>query len=407
MTMRPLSPSDMVMPDYDAYFDQWAPSRVANWAAPVLVVEAARGCWWGEKHHCTFCGLNGSFMQFRSKSPATFFDEIVTLARRHQILDVCVVDNILDMSYLSSLVPSLIESGYDLRFHYEIKSNLRLDQLRLLAQAGIVTVQPGIESLSSHVLRLMDKGVSGCQNVRLLRDASTAGVVTSWNYLYGFPGETSQDYETVLAQIPALHHLMPPETVNRIAIERFSPYFDRPELGFADLKPTAQNSLIYGLPEEELLDISYIFDAAPRGIDENAADRLREVLDGWRDEARKSRLTQCDLGHRIVLVSRRAHFDWTVLVIDDPVECAAFRLLEQPRRVQSLVSKLSAQCGRDISLPDLEGLLRRWRALGLIFEDDGQIIHVVPEAVNGELLRVGAAVDAHETGRPEPSMPRA
>lgn len=29
----------------------------------------------------------------------------------------------------------------------------------------MVSVQPGIESLSSSVLKLMDKGVTGCQNV--------------------------------------------------------------------------------------------------------------------------------------------------------------------------------------------------------------------------------------------------
>ena len=32
--------------------------------------ESARGCWWGAKHHCTFCGLNGSTMRFRA-SPAS------------------------------------------------------------------------------------------------------------------------------------------------------------------------------------------------------------------------------------------------------------------------------------------------------------------------------------------------
>lgn len=37
--------------------------------ASLLVLEGARGCWWGEKHHCTFCGLNGSLMKFRSKPP--------------------------------------------------------------------------------------------------------------------------------------------------------------------------------------------------------------------------------------------------------------------------------------------------------------------------------------------------
>ena len=33
--------------------------------------EASRGCWWGQKKHCTFCGLNGEGMAFRVKHPDT------------------------------------------------------------------------------------------------------------------------------------------------------------------------------------------------------------------------------------------------------------------------------------------------------------------------------------------------
>ena len=106
-------------------------------------------------------------------------------------------------------------------------------QLPALADAGLVSVQPGIESLNSRVLKLMDKGVSGCLNVRMLRDAETSGITIAWNYLYGFPGETEADYLPVIAQMPALHHLCPADGNTRIAIERFSPFFvNRRELGF-------------------------------------------------------------------------------------------------------------------------------------------------------------------------------
>jgi hypothetical protein len=177
-----------------------------------------------------FCGLNGSFMQFRGKSPTQFFDEIIRLVERHQVLDMYVVDNILDMGYLNTLLPRLAESGYDLRMHYEIKANLRRDQLTALAGAGLVSVQPGVENLSTRVLKIMEKGVTGCQNVRLLRDAVTAGLAPAWNYLYGFPGELPEDYLPLVEQFPALHHLPPLDVVTRIVVERFSPYFNRPEL---------------------------------------------------------------------------------------------------------------------------------------------------------------------------------
>ncbi|MEU3459251.1 RiPP maturation radical SAM C-methyltransferase [Streptomyces sp. NPDC006733] len=386
MSTRPLPPAAIVPPDYDGYFERFAASRAGAWSEPRLVVEGARGCWWGEKHHCTFCGLNGSFMQFRSKHPDVFHDEITGLVERHQVLDVVVVDNILDMNYLTTLLPRLAASGHDLRLHYEIKSNLRLGQLQLLADAGLVHVQPGIESLGSRTLQLMDKGVTGCQNVRMLRDSRTTGLVPEWNYLYGFPGETDQDYLPVIGQLPALHHLTPPLSASRIAIERFSPYFDRPELGFGALRPDPQYGLVHDLPEEELADLAYLFSAPERGIGAATAERLHTAVDAWRAAAGRSRLTHCDLGDRILLVSRRARFPWTVLRLDDPVELAVFRLLDQPRTPAVLAAKAGARAGRAVDGAEITALLDRWCALGLVFTDNGQFVHVVPAAVNQELL---------------------
>ena len=37
--------------------------------SPTLLIETSRGCWWGERNHCTFCGLNGSSMSFDEMAP--------------------------------------------------------------------------------------------------------------------------------------------------------------------------------------------------------------------------------------------------------------------------------------------------------------------------------------------------
>jgi hypothetical protein len=60
-------------------------------------------------------------------------------------------------------------SGAAWRLFYEVKANLSHQQLELLARAGVRWVQPGIESLHTEVLRLMDKGVAGWQNIQLLK----------------------------------------------------------------------------------------------------------------------------------------------------------------------------------------------------------------------------------------------
>jgi len=381
MSSRPLPPGDIVAPDYTGYLDRLDTSAAADWVAPRLVVEGSRGCWWGEKHHCTFCGLNGSFMQFRSKSPARFLDEVLDLARRHQLLDFIVVDNILDMAYFDSVLQRLAESEYDVRLHFEVKANLRRRHFQQLNDSGAVQVQPGVENLSSHVLRLMDKGVTGCQNVRALRDAQSAGVTASWNYLYGFPGETARDYTSIVDQLPALHHLEPPMGAARIAIERFSPYFDRPELGFATLRPAPQYAEIYRLPEAELADLAYIFTSVPHGIDRTQAAELDAALATWQAQYPVSRLTCQELPDRIVLVSQRAAYDWTVLELTTAPEIALFRLLDQPRTAATLAAKVPG--GAAV----VEPLLDRWSALGILFHDDGYQVHLAVESDNQMLAR--------------------
>ena len=48
------------IPNFDEYFADMAASPMRGDIRTALVAETARGCWWGAKSHCTFCGLNGA-----------------------------------------------------------------------------------------------------------------------------------------------------------------------------------------------------------------------------------------------------------------------------------------------------------------------------------------------------------
>jgi radical SAM superfamily enzyme YgiQ (UPF0313 family) len=80
-----------------------------------------------------------------------------------------VVDNILDMHYFKDLIPELAKQKLGLDLYYEVKSNLRKEQLRAMRDAGITWIQPGIESFSNDVLGRMKKCVSGIQNIQVLK----------------------------------------------------------------------------------------------------------------------------------------------------------------------------------------------------------------------------------------------
>jgi ribosomal peptide maturation radical SAM protein 1 len=388
MTARPLRPAELPAPDFDGYFARFATSVARTWVEPKLVVEGARGCWWGQKHHCTFCGLNGTYLEFRSKDPQRFLDEVVDLARRHETLDFYVVDNILDMGYIRTLLPRLADRDYDLRLHYEVKANLRRRQLETLRGAGLVHVQPGIESLSSRVLAIMRKGVTGAQNVRLLRDAETVGITMYWNYLYGFPGESPDDYRAVIAQLPALHHLMPPTGATRIALERFSPYFDDPELGFTARRPAAHYRVNYDLPEHELADLAYVFETPDAGIDEATGAALLDAVRDWSAAHPESRLSAVDEGNQILLLADRGDYAWHEHRLRNQLELAAFRLLEEPHAVGALTRRVAEVTGTAPDRPAIDELVEQWRSLGLLFVDGTDLVHVVPAESNQPLLHL-------------------
>lgn len=381
------------VPDFDEYFARFSVSPVRRWTEPRLVVEGSRGCWWGAKHHCTFCGLNGSLMEFRSKSPRVFAEEVLTLVERHQVMDVAISDNILDPGYIAHALPIIAEKGYDLRMFCEIKSNMRREHLEAIFKSGMTEVQPGIENLSTNVLKIMDKGVTGCLNVRMLREAGSIGAQISWSYLYGFPGEEESDYKPIIEQFPALHHLPPPGGANRISIERFSPYFNKPELGFSDIRPAKMYAIIYDLPESELNDLAYVFDSPDLGVSNEVGRELDLAIAQWQRAyyEERSRLTFADVDGSIVLVSDRDGYAWRTEVIDDKDEAAVFGMLSQPRSFNSLEQYVHESLAGRVDLP---GLLERWRELGIIFSDGGQMIHVAVEARNQELTRVSPPVIA-------------
>ena len=248
-------------PDFDDYFARLAASPLADAFEGHLVFETSRGCWWGAKHHCTFCGLNGDTMAFRSKSPERALDEIVWLAERHKVTHIGCVDNILDMKYVNTLFPRLAAAGIKLDLFYEVKANLRLDQLRAMRAGGVTQIQPGIESFSDSVLKLMEKGCTGFQNIQLMRWCMELGIEVSWNVLAGFPGEDPQEYARMAELMTRLTHLDPPCSCGMLRLDRFSPFHSRAEaLGIKRMRPARAYFYVYPLGRRELARLAYFFD---------------------------------------------------------------------------------------------------------------------------------------------------
>jgi ribosomal peptide maturation radical SAM protein 1 len=276
-------------PDFAEYFDQrqcFLPDSPYTADDTLwLPYESSRGCWWGQKHHCTFCGINGGGMQFREKSADRVITELQALSASFPSRRFCMVDNIMPYQYFHSLIPRLASEVPALYLFYEQKANLSLEQVMALKAAGVARMQPGIEALSSDLLKLMDKGVTTRQNVALLRYCRAVEMDVSWNLLYAFPGDRAEWYRETLDLLPLIRHLQPPEGVCHLSIDRFSPYhFDSEKYGIRNVRPIPSYNAALP-PHARVEEIAYHF----YGEYESDSDRdvglirqLADEVDRWR-----------------------------------------------------------------------------------------------------------------------------
>ncbi|HEX4815081.1 MAG TPA: RiPP maturation radical SAM C-methyltransferase [Nonomuraea sp.] len=366
-------PALIPMPDYDAWFAAMDVSPVREYLSPYLFIEGSRGCWWGERHHCTFCGLNGPRMGFRSKPADRFLAELTHLVERHRVLDVMTADNIMDMAYYRHLLPRLAETGWDLRIQFEAKANVSPQQIAQLSAAGVCAVQFGIESLNSRVLKIMNKGVTAATNLRVLRDSDDHHLTVLWNYLYGFPDESEHDYWPVIEQMPALVHLQPPAGATRIGLQRFSPYFEKPELGFAHRRPAKFYGRVYDVPEAELEDLAYFFECDDAGIAGGVEKALVEAIADWRANHPFSSLFRMEGPDRtLTLRDRRRGWPRRDHVLTG-WRRDAYEALDRGRTEESLRRFLAEQ-EITVDAADLHDWLSSLRRHGLVFAEGDEFV---------------------------------
>ena len=108
---------------------------------------------------------------------------------------------------------ALCESGKRFRLHYELKASVTREELEKMHRGGLFSVQPGIESFSTHILRIIRKGTTGMQNLELLKCTTRLGINNLYNILTGFHGESEEDYGLQRELIRRIPHLQPPYTI--------------------------------------------------------------------------------------------------------------------------------------------------------------------------------------------------
>ena len=298
------------MPDYDDFFRQFSESSVSLQYSPHIPIETSRGCWWGVKSHCLFCGKNKLQMEYRSKAPEIVLNEILYMKDRYGCHQFVPADNVIDMSYFKTLFPQLKRENADLSFCFQVRPNLTKRQIKLLRDSGVNHVQVGIESLNTHILKLMEKGSSLLQNIQVLKWCREYNIDVFWNLLYGAPGESPDDYINTILAIDFIHHLQTPINVTAIRLERFSPLFDNQVLyGLENVRPLDSYQALYPLPEDEITDLAFLFSYEYNyGFDVNYfVNELDKKLKEWINDSDSS-LSKVTLDENdLLIIDNRAN----------------------------------------------------------------------------------------------------
>jgi ribosomal peptide maturation radical SAM protein 1 len=369
-------PIEVDYQDFVRQFDEYFANTDSR---PILPFETSRGCWWGQRAHCTFCGLNSSTMPYRAMKPALAIEQFKALFRYEGAVSMLqAVDNILPKNYLAEVLPFL-ETPSTMEIFYEVKADLSEKDFATLAKSRVNQVQPGIESLATSTLKLMKKGTTAFQNVGFLKMSTLYGVKPSWNLLIGFPGENAEVYRQYLEVIPRLVHLEPPAGIFPVRFDRFSPYHSQAAAYKLDLKPMDCYSFIYPFDEATLHDFVYYFS------DRNLAaeyftnmvqwiGKLQAAVSQWRElwehpkQGGPPRL-EFKGDSDIVFDSRSGS------AIEYPVGLPAKSILDylaKPARIEEIMKVFSPQYGADITA-QIEFLRKK----ELVFEEGDRLLSLI------------------------------
>lgn len=225
----------------------------------ILPVEGSRGCWWGQKKHCVFCGIDDKTLVYRSKLPTTIMSMLQNMREQYGDFKFRFSDYIMPISLYNAL-PALAEAEPKYRLVSEIKANQTASRLAALGAAGFVELQPGIESFSTPILRLMDKGVSAITNVATIKNGFVNRIIIHYNILYGIPGELPEHYYAMLSMLPRLYHLTPPVSRTETFVTRFAPLHADPERFGHAVKPRRHPCYSIVFSEEFVREVNFDLD---------------------------------------------------------------------------------------------------------------------------------------------------
>lgn len=183
------------VPDFSLYFQEIRHCFPGQPFIPVLPIEFSRGCWWNK---CTFCNLNLQWRGYRWKTATSMLAEVKQQSSQYQCLDFCFTDNALPPKEADTFFKTLAREKTDFDFFAEVRVITDPATPHIYRQGGLSTVQVGIESLSTALLKKMKKGTTAIENIAAMRQSAEAKIALDGNLIIEFPGSTEEEVQETI-----------------------------------------------------------------------------------------------------------------------------------------------------------------------------------------------------------------
>ncbi len=174
-----------------------------------LPYESSRGC----PSLCTFCiNVVTDNNRYRKKSPEKVIAEVEYIINKHNLTHLKIVDDnfFVDIRRVRAICEGIIQRNLNITWDGECRCDyfnngmLNDETLRLAKRSGLIQLTLGIESGSSHTLKLMKKSITPEQAENAVRKCNEHEIIARSSFILEIPGETVDDIKQTIAFVNRL-----------------------------------------------------------------------------------------------------------------------------------------------------------------------------------------------------------
>jgi radical SAM superfamily enzyme YgiQ (UPF0313 family) len=207
-----------------------------------LPLMTCRGCYWGR---CTYCSHHWTLGsgRMRTRSPEKLIEDIRTFQTKYGARSLYFTDESVHPPTIRDFANRVVEEGLDLRWvaMLRFEDSVDFEFLKLMKDSGCHALLFGLESLSEHVQKIINKGIRLERAYRIMEDCRKLGIKVHVFIIVGIPGERKEDIQENIDFL--LDHTELYETVQLAKFQLMvgSPMYRHPEkFGIQNVKAISE-----------------------------------------------------------------------------------------------------------------------------------------------------------------------